>query len=865
MPKQFTKAKDYIAELDSLLKKNKGSQLNIAYDTGSNIPYTIGGSPVRNATGLEGGIVPANQSVQQTSKTKLSFTPMDPYNPAQSGGQNTQGMSNDEFTQQILKALSGTHPQYRPTSQGITNAEPVPTASLANGNVKYSDGSIRDSNGVIVQAAPNMSPWEQAIGDWSKLANPNLVSKPNVQGIASYPNNRTLFNDGSMRYGGYQTTPDGIQNLNDYITKLFGGKRSTENITGEFDTTDPVLYPGIIHGAMDIGTGDLADQPTLSSVFDGVVSKIIEGDPTFGNRVFITLPTGETLIYNHLSRVLAQEGQQIKSNDPIGITGTTGHSTGPHLDNQYITKDGQLADLRNFIKEVANRPQDYTSTSIAKDQPKPGSTAPSGDLANDPNFQRLNQVQQSNPIAEVPQKVTSTIQGLGNTAANAIDQANLTGKTDIGVSEALRGDLPSAGKKLAATIDAANPTGNFDLGVTEALKGNPIASTQVRNNTFRNLGQTVANKIDTTNPTGKNIDFGVSELLRGDLNKAKQKTASTLNVMGNVFKQGLNAVAKPFNEFSMIKPVYGADSSATPTGPDNKISYTNGFEQATAAPGTGVQTMKQDVPGLTGAESNIFKKIGMNVIKGTSKLGEDTGSGQDMMNPDLMQSKPVNDTRDAFFKLGGAEMYKTDLNPGIDKNYKGALDTSLFTKAFFQDPNKIAHVFGNTYLAKPATEMYRSYINEQYPIIPGHDKPTMTYKQTFDGQEYQWEDVDPIYYQNQYNQSVRSSVPDVLKSDYTWQAPVGKASPAAQKSYAQVNTPVAANKYVIPQLATTIPQPQTPNIFKSVGNIANSTANVANNIYKTLTNTFVAPAAKGFTPPSKSSGGGGGGGGGGSW
>lgn len=68
----------------------------------------------------------------------------------------------------------------------------------------------------------------------------------------------------------------------------------------------------------------------------------------YGNSVVIkNLQTGETLRFSHLSNVGVQVGQQlINSNNIIGLTGSTGNSTGPHLDVQYRDPQGQLRDFQ---------------------------------------------------------------------------------------------------------------------------------------------------------------------------------------------------------------------------------------------------------------------------------------------------------------------------------------------------------------------------------------------------------------------------------------------------------------------------------------------------------------------------------------
>jgi hypothetical protein len=57
-----------------------------------------------------------------------------------------------------------------------------------------------------------------------------------------------------------------------------------------------------------------------------------ENDPTgYGLYVQIRHLTGLTTVYAHLSRLDVRAGTAVQAGQPIGLTGSTGNSTGPHL------------------------------------------------------------------------------------------------------------------------------------------------------------------------------------------------------------------------------------------------------------------------------------------------------------------------------------------------------------------------------------------------------------------------------------------------------------------------------------------------------------------------------------------------------
>ena len=61
---------------------------------------------------------------------------------------------------------------------------------------------------------------------------------------------------------------------------------------------------------------------------------------SYGNYVVISHGSGNTTLYGHMSSRKAQVGQEVKQGEVIGITGSTGNSTGPHLHFE-VTENGQ--------------------------------------------------------------------------------------------------------------------------------------------------------------------------------------------------------------------------------------------------------------------------------------------------------------------------------------------------------------------------------------------------------------------------------------------------------------------------------------------------------------------------------------------
>ena len=88
------------------------------------------------------------------------------------------------------------------------------------------------------------------------------------------------------------------------------------------------------HGGIDI-VGDT--DPTVRCVADGTVyliqkwdGKTKTGSQSYGNLV-IVIDDKKRYYYAHLKSIAVKQGQKVKQGDTIGIMGSTGNSTGPHV------------------------------------------------------------------------------------------------------------------------------------------------------------------------------------------------------------------------------------------------------------------------------------------------------------------------------------------------------------------------------------------------------------------------------------------------------------------------------------------------------------------------------------------------------
>ena len=110
-------------------------------------------------------------------------------------------------------------------------------------------------------------------------------------------------------------------------------------VTSKFGWRDNRMHKGIdIH----LNKGD-----TVKAAFNGMV-RIARKQGAYGNVVIIRHYNGLETVYAHLSKIKVKPGQVINAGDLLGLGGSTGRSSGPHLHFEVRFK-GQALNPSNFI------------------------------------------------------------------------------------------------------------------------------------------------------------------------------------------------------------------------------------------------------------------------------------------------------------------------------------------------------------------------------------------------------------------------------------------------------------------------------------------------------------------------------------
>lgn len=147
---------------------------------------------------------------------------------------------------------------------------------------------------------------------------------------------------GGMQGG--QTSSAGFVNpttaSNSIVTSGYGGRDAPKTSGG---------YGSSNHDGIDIGgSGGSLDGQAAGSIGGGKVIAVGYDAGGYGNYVEIDHGDGYTSLYGHLQKATVKQGDTISAGQQVGVIGSTGNSSGPHL-HLRVRKDGKSVDPRTVI------------------------------------------------------------------------------------------------------------------------------------------------------------------------------------------------------------------------------------------------------------------------------------------------------------------------------------------------------------------------------------------------------------------------------------------------------------------------------------------------------------------------------------
>lgn len=119
----------------------------------------------------------------------------------------------------------------------------------------------------------------------------------------------------------------------DYVTSFFGTR------------LHPILGVYKTHTGIDIGAGY---GTAVLAAADGMVYTAAYDAGGYGNYIIIDHGNGNKTVYAHMSHLNIGEGQTVTQGQCIGLAGSTGMSTGPHLHFEIYVDGARINPLMYF-------------------------------------------------------------------------------------------------------------------------------------------------------------------------------------------------------------------------------------------------------------------------------------------------------------------------------------------------------------------------------------------------------------------------------------------------------------------------------------------------------------------------------------
>lgn len=457
---------EYLQQLEELMKLNRGGFSTFADDTGVDTGFIVpGGVPI--AQGQPIGSPP--QMTQVDRPTYTNIPPQTPYSP-QMGADVPQTpesrVAADDFFQQLGQSL------YMPQMPGGQNfssyeqnysSEPLqPIATMADGNILWSDGYVR-------QALPEFM-----------LSGTNALS----QGL--FGRNQTI----TQAYGNYnpiEPTPGNINVGTDFRTRDLNDRRIINYFNQPFEVVES-------YNQAQPGTGYVGNRENRG----------------YGNSVLLRMADGQMIRISHMDENPWQVGDIVNPGETIGIAGATGNVTGEHADVEVYNAQGEIIDPREFQASIANSSQ-QTEPLYQADMGVPENVQDQPEQPKPSIIQQLSEARQSggnlvdavvnmqSEIAQAPQKIQQAVQPESATRKNIAEVLGASTQRagldrDFGATEAIQSGLgagrekrverlsqePSQYRPLAHLLgNVAEKVGDV-LGIEEGLFSETIAGSPTK-------------------------------------------------------------------------------------------------------------------------------------------------------------------------------------------------------------------------------------------------------------------------------------------------------------------------------------------------------------------------------------------------
>jgi murein DD-endopeptidase MepM/ murein hydrolase activator NlpD len=125
-------------------------------------------------------------------------------------------------------------------------------------------------------------------------------------------------------------------------------------ITSEYGVLEEIRH-GRAHTGVDLA---MPRGTELHSIAEGTIERVVNNS-SLGKGVYVRTDNGDVHLYGHLDSVKVRVGEHVDKGDLLGFSGSTGHSTGPHLhfsllhNGHYVDPSDLTAAVQHYSGEIA--------------------------------------------------------------------------------------------------------------------------------------------------------------------------------------------------------------------------------------------------------------------------------------------------------------------------------------------------------------------------------------------------------------------------------------------------------------------------------------------------------------------------------
>ena len=225
-----------------------------------------------------------------------------------------------DYDQRVIKDLKTLQAEIAEKKEGLETSKAESEAAKAElVSVKAElDAQRTEANKLIQQIRDNEAEYQDAIDTLEQ-------EEENIQAMIVQKSKELAAQQAAQGQSG-QSNPGGYIWPVDsrYITSTVGGRTSP----GGIGSTN--------HKGTDIGRVGYTSKIYAAKAGTVIVSQYVS---SYGHYVVVSHGAGNTTLYAHMSSRSVKVGDYVNQGDVLGITGSTGNSTGPHLHFE-VTENG---------------------------------------------------------------------------------------------------------------------------------------------------------------------------------------------------------------------------------------------------------------------------------------------------------------------------------------------------------------------------------------------------------------------------------------------------------------------------------------------------------------------------------------------